>query len=132
MYPAATSRVPAWRQSASLPGPASVTRRWIAKMVPIDTLTSMLLDPSSGSYRTTYLPAGTLAGTGVGSSSSSDASTHTRPVNWRLLRTVSLAMRSSFCWRSPDTFTVVDPPRMSVSPARRTLREMIFAARQMS
>src|SRR6266542_4934890 len=79
------------------------------KMVPIETLTSMLVEPSSGSYRTTYLPAGLPGGTGTGSSSSSDAVTHTRPVCCTLLRTVSFANRSSFCCRSPETFTAPPP-----------------------
>src|SRR5437899_2968409 len=92
----------------------------------------MLVEPSSGSYSTTYLPAGLPDGTGTGSSSSSDAVTHTRPVCWMLWRTVSLANRSSFCCRSPETFTAPAAPRMSVSPARRTWREMILAARQRS
>src|SRR5207245_412743 len=100
--------------------------------VAIETLTSMLAEPSRGSYNTTYLPAGFPGGTGTGSSSSSDAVTHTRPVCWMLWRTVSLAKRSSFCCRSPETFTAPAVPRMSVSPARRTWREMIFAARQRS
>src|SRR2546425_7730369 len=76
------------------------------KMVPIDTLTSMFMDPSSGSYSTTYLPAAFPGGTGTGSGSSSDAVTHTRPVCCTLLRTVSFAKRSSFCCRSPETLTV--------------------------
>src|ERR1043166_603690 len=92
----------------------------------------MLAEPSSGSYRTTYLPAGLPGGTGTGTGSSSDAVTHTRPVNCTLWRTVSLANRSSFCCRSPDTFTAPAEPRMSVRPARRTWREMILAARQTS
>src|SRR2546430_16268939 len=49
-------------------------------MVPIETLTSMFMEPSSGSYSTTYLPAAFPGGTGTGSGSSSDAVTHTRPV----------------------------------------------------
>src|SRR2546425_1129682 len=133
MYPAAICFLPAWRQSATPAGPFFlVTRRWIEKIVPIETLTSMLAEPSSGSYSTTYLPAGLPDGTGTGSSSSSEAVTHTRPVCWMLWRTVSLAKRSSFCCRSPETFTAPAAPRMSVSPARRTWREMIFAARQRS
>src|SRR5919197_1974490 len=91
----------------------------------------MLVEPSSGSYSTTYLPA-LSGGTGTGASSSSEAVTHTRPVYCTLLRTVSFANRSSFCCRSPDTFTGPAAPRMSARPARRTWREMIFAARQMS
>src|SRR2546426_4428942 len=133
MWPAAPCFFPAWRQSATPAGPFFlVTRRWIEKIVPIETLTSMLAEPSRGSYNTTYLPAGFPGGTGTGSSSSSDAVTHTRPVCWMLWRTVSLAKRSSFCCRSPETFTAPAAPRMSVSPARRTWREMIFAARQRS
>src|SRR5690242_562926 len=92
----------------------------------------MLVEPSSGSYSTTYLPMGLPAGTGIGSGSSSEAVTHTRPVYCTLFRTVSLANRSSFCCKSPETFTAPAAPRMSVSPARRTWREMIFAARQTS
>src|SRR5438445_781469 len=40
------------------------------KMVPIETLTSMFMDPSSGSFSTTYLPAAFPGGTGTGSGSS--------------------------------------------------------------
>src|SRR4029077_19625435 len=98
------------------------------KMVPIGTLTSMLLDPSSGSYRRTYLPSGLPSGTGMGCSSSSDASTQGRPVCWTLRRTASLANTSSFCWTSPWILMDSAEPKMSVSPARRTWREMIFPA----
>src|SRR6266487_712950 len=101
-------------------------------MVPIDTFTSMLAEPSSGSYNTTYFPDGLPAGTGTGAWSSSDAVTHTRPVNCTLWRTVSLAKRSSFCCKSPETLTAPAGPRMSLRPARRTCREMIFAARHRS
>src|ERR1043166_6913944 len=79
----------------------------------------MLAEPSSGSYRTTYLPAGLPGGTGTGTGSSSDAVTHTRPVNCTLWRTVSLANRASFCCRSPDTFTAPAEPRMSGRHAPR-------------
>src|SRR5437773_10917367 len=59
MYPDATCFLPACRQSASPAGSLRfVTRRCSEKMVPIETLTSMLVEPSSGSYNTTYLPAG--------------------------------------------------------------------------
>src|SRR6266705_515579 len=92
----------------------------------------MLAEPSSGSYNTTYFPDGLPAGTGTGAWSSSDAVTHTRPVNCTLWRTVSLAKRSSFCCKSPETLTAPAGPRMSLRPARRTCREMIFAARHRS
>src|SRR5205807_8897391 len=102
------------------------------KIVPMETFTSMLAEPSSGSYSTTYLPRGFPGGTGTGAWSSSEAVTHTRPVYCTLWRTVSLANRSSFCCRSPETFTAPAGPRMSLRPARRTCREMIFAARHKS
>src|SRR5258705_3815740 len=94
----------------------------------------MLVEPSSGSYMSTYLPPRRSArtGKGMGCSSSSDATTHTRPVCSTACRTVSLANRSSFCCTSPWTLIVPDSPRISVKPARRTWREMSFAARQMS
>src|SRR6266496_180007 len=133
MYPAATCFRPSCRQSGSPADPFFlVIRLWIEKIVPIDTFTSMLVEPSSGSYNTTYLPPALLGGTGTGSASSSDAVTHTRPVCCTLFRTASFANRSSFCCRSPETFTASVAPRMSESPARRTCREMIFAARHMS
>src|SRR5439155_112848 len=97
MYPAATCFRPTCRQSASpgsLLGP--VTRLWIEKIVPIDTLTSMLVEPSSGSYMITYLPRRDVLGQSIGSSSSSDATTHTRPVCCTPLRTVPRAHRSHF------------------------------------
>src|SRR2546430_2681930 len=121
LWPAATCFRPTCRQSASpgsLLGP--VTRLWIEKIVPIDTLTSMLVEPSSGSYMITYLPRRDVLGQSIGSSSSSDATTHTRPACCTALRTVSRANRSSFCCRSPETFTAPAAPRMSVRPARRT------------
>src|SRR6266850_4157467 len=100
----------------------------------MDTLTPMLVEPSSGSYISTYLPPRRSSRTcrGIGCSSSSDATTHTRPVCSTAWRTVSLANKSSFCCTSPWTLIVPDSPRISVKPARRTWREMIFAARQMS
>src|SRR5438105_3940095 len=80
------------------------------KIVPMETFTSMLAEPSSGSYSTTYLPRGFPGGTGTGAWSSSEAVTHTRPVYCTLWRTVSLANRSSFCCRSPETFTAPAGP----------------------
>ncbi len=48
---------------------------------------------------------------------------------WSIALTmISLAKTSSFCWISPCTFSVSIAPRMSTSPARRTLLEIIFAA----
>src|SRR6266566_9480543 len=104
------------------------------KMVPMETLTPMLVEPSSGSYISTYLPPrrSSRTCTGIGCSSSSDATTHTRPVCSTACRTVSLANTSSFCCTSPWTLIAPNSPRMSVSPARRTWREMILAARQRS
>src|SRR2546426_2875776 len=104
------------------------------KIVPIETLTPMLVEPSSGSYNSTYFPPrrSSRTCTGMGCSSSSDATTHTRPVCSTLWRTVSLANTSSFCCTSPWTLIVPTSPRMSVRPARRTWREMIFAARHRS
>src|SRR2546428_528636 len=94
----------------------------------------MLLEPSSGSYMMTYLPRRDALGQSIGCSSSSDATTHTRPVGCTAWRTVAGANRSSFCCRSPETFTAPESaaPRMSLKPARRTWREMIFAARHRS
>src|SRR6266581_1789196 len=104
------------------------------KIVPIETLTPILVEPSSGSYNSTYFPPRRSARTctGMGCSSSSDATTHTRPVCSTLCRTVSLANTSSFCCTSPCTLIAPNSPRMSVRPARRTWREMILAARQRS
>jgi len=119
----------------SEPGPRFVAvRRWIEKIVPIETLTSMLLEPSSGSYSSTYFPPRRSARTctGIGSSSSSEATMQTRPVCSTLWRTVSWANTSSFCCSSPCTLIAPNSPRMSVNPARRTWREMILAARQRS
>src|SRR3989442_7992378 len=90
------------------------------KIVPIETLTSMFMDPSSGSYSTTYLPAAFPGGTGTGAGSSSDAVTHTRPVCCTLLRTVSFAKRSSFCCRSPETLTAPAAPRISERDRKTT------------
>src|SRR5438093_11102032 len=94
----------------------------------------MLVEPSSGSYMSTYLPPrrSSRTCTGIGCSSSSDATTHTRPVCSTLCRTVSLANTSSFCCTSPWTLIAPNSPRISVSPARRTWREMILAARHRS
>src|SRR6266576_4674114 len=94
----------------------------------------MLVEPSCGSYISTYLPPrrSSRTCTGMGCSSSSDATTHTRPVCSTLWRTVSLANTSSFCCTSPWTLMAPNSPRMSVRPARRTCREMILAARHRS
>src|SRR6266699_2704378 len=94
----------------------------------------MLVEPSSGSYMSTYLPPrrSSRTCTGMGCSSSSDATTHTSPVCSTLWRTVSLANTSSFCCTSPWTLIAPNSPGMSVRPARRTWREMILAARQRS
>src|SRR5881392_1209805 len=93
------------------------------KMVPIETFTSMLAEPSSGSYNTTYFPDGLPGGTGTGAGSSSDAVTHTRPVYCTLWRTVSLAKRSSFCCKSPETLTAPAGPRMSQAGAPHVSRD---------
>src|SRR5687768_5846909 len=45
---------------------------------------------------------------------------------------VSLAKTSSFCWTSPWTFSSPAEPRMSASPAERTLLAIILAASAMS
>src|SRR5574338_818127 len=102
------------------------------KIVPMETFTSMLLEPSSGSNSRTYLPAGRSGGVGTGSSSSSDARMQVRPAGCTASRMVSLAKTSRFCCSSPWMLVVPRSPRMSLSPARRTLREMILAARQTS
>ena len=50
------------------------------KMVPMFTLALMFEEPSSGSKLMTYLPTGWPSGTGTMSSSSSEASTASWPV----------------------------------------------------
>ncbi len=101
-------------------------------MVPIDTLKSKFDEPSSGSCSTAYLPGLNCSGIGNGSSSSSDAMTHTLPVQLIICFMVSLAMTSSFCCLSPYTFVPLAAPSMSTKPARRTYPEMILEASAMS
>src|SRR5256885_3256458 len=80
MYPAATCFRPTWRQSARPASPLGlVTRLWIEKIVPIDTLTSMLAEPSSASHMITDLPRHAVLGHSHGPSASSHATTHARP-----------------------------------------------------
>src|SRR5207245_9861082 len=87
MYPAATCFLPAWRQSASPAGSLRcVARRCSEKIVPIETFTSMLVEPSSGSYNTTYVPAGGPEGAGRGASPHSEHRTHERPTAWSVAR----------------------------------------------
>ena len=89
------------------------------KMVPTAAFTSMLDEPSSGSKSTAYLPTPYSGGTGMISSSSSDAMTHTRPVWLRQFLMVSLASTSSFCWISPCTFLTPSVPE-DVDQSRAT------------
>src|ERR1041385_5156976 len=81
----------------------------------------MLLEPSSGSYSRTYFPLrrSSRTFTGIGCSSSSDATMQTRPVCSTLWRTVSCAKRASFCCTSPCTLIAPTSPRISVTAGRR-------------
>ena len=96
-------------------------------MVPTDTLTSMLLEPSSGSVINRYLPRWCFGGIWYGPSISSEAI----PANWPdhsvcRLR-ISLLIRSSGCCSSPWTF-VVPLAVESASEPKAMRRAMAFTA----
>ena len=70
-------------------------------MVPMEMLTSMLLEPSSGSKHTMYLPVSLEDARLV---SSSLATIAQRPLRSSTAQRISLASASSFCTSSPWTF----------------------------
>src|SRR5690606_20569534 len=103
------------------------------KMVPTDTFTSMLEEPSSGSMSTTYLLLFCLSKLLMlmKSSSSSEAMPQTISRFFRVCMNFSLASTSSFCWFSPWMLTSPAAPIISTSPALFTSWFTTFAARRM-
>src|SRR5690606_36406220 len=102
------------------------------KMVPMETLTSTLEEPSRGSRRTMYLPWQSLIWSGIPSACSSEPMRQTSPPRRRARTNSSWARTSSFCCTSPCTFTSPDSPSTSTSPAFRTSRVTILAAMERS
>ena len=76
-------------------------------MDPIDTLASILLDPSKGSKETTYFASKYSVHT-IGFSYSSVTITHTFPDDLKALIKTSSEMTSSFFYVSPLAF--LSPP----------------------
>ncbi len=79
-------------------------------MLPTDTLTSMLDEPSSGSNTSRNPPRAQSAGIWYGASSSSEAIPASNPPRSVHRRTISLASTSSFCCCSPCTFVAPAAP----------------------
>ena len=74
-------------------------------MVPTETFTSMLDDPSKGSIATMYLPCSDESPSkAINSSFSSEATPQQCPPNSRDAMKVLLASKSSFFTSSPCTF----------------------------
>ncbi len=92
-------------QSSRQPRSCSLTLRCTEKMVPTDTLASMLDEPSRGSKSTQYFPVGKRSGMGMKFSTSSEAIPHRCPVWSSALKITSWAYSSSFFTSSPCTFT---------------------------
>mmetsp|Transcript_47971 Transcript_47971/g.108906 ORF Transcript_47971/g.108906 Transcript_47971/m.108906 type:complete len:227 (+) Transcript_47971:716-1396(+) len=121
-YPAATISVPGLRMSAADSSPSDVFLK-TEKMVPVDTLQSMLEEPSSGSKATHRLPR-RCAGTMIGASCSSETSRAHVPELTRALHMISSDSKSSFLTSSPEEFSRPARPYRSEMPALRTARTM--------
>ena len=106
--------------------------RYIEKMVPILTFTSIFEEPSSGSIMKMYLPAFS-SGTMTGSSISSEVIAHTVPDFSTMLAKVEFANSSNFWTSSPCTLIFPVTPSMSPPiPALLTSNEIILAATRIS
>ena len=120
----------------SRPGSVSCRgRRRIEKMLPTETFTSMLLDPSSGSNTNRYLPRGYSAGICLGWSISSLARPARLPLHSVVRTKISLLMMSSGFCTSPCTFT--SPPaaamcRVAGSPKAPKATERAMALQAMA
>ena len=111
----------------------SDVRRYIANIVPIETFTSILPLPSSGSNRQTYFELRLISSSNAIKSSSSSLAIPAQlmpclstPINWLL------AYTSSFFTSSPCTFIVPSSPSISTNPALFTSTFTRFAARPIS
>ena len=106
-------------------------RRVMPKMLPTDTLQSMLELPSSGSKATMYL-ASLASATTMGDSCSSLTISATRLV-WRseLQKISSDSTSSRFTW-SPVALVPPSTPYRPMRPARRTAEEMDLQAVEMA
>ena len=96
----------------------------------METLTSMLLEPSRGSSATMYFDSWFPAS--MKFSISSEAITQACPPRCRARAKRMSATISSFICSSPCTFRPPTPPSEWMSPARLTSRLMILAARERS
>mmetsp|Transcript_7678 Transcript_7678/g.18731 ORF Transcript_7678/g.18731 Transcript_7678/m.18731 type:complete len:266 (+) Transcript_7678:672-1469(+) len=126
-YPAAIRSVPGRRMSSGLGGLKFFFSKML-KMVPVETLQSMLEDPSRGSKATQNFAWFPATGQRIGSGSSSDTSTAHTPLFFNALTTNMLERRSSFFTESPDLFFVPAIPRSPEIPALRTARAMFLHA----
>ncbi len=93
-------------------------------MLPTDRLTSTLLEPSSGSNTSRYLPRGYSGGITYGSSISSDTIAARWPPYSLVRRKMSFAITSSGTCASPCTLTVSVLPSTPPS-APRPIRKLI-------
>src|SRR3569832_291365 len=101
-------------------------------MVPTEMLTSMLLEPSSGSNSRRYLPFGYCAGMGRISSISSEAMAARWPDQLVDSIITSLDITSSFFCSSPCTFSVPAPPSTPASAPLFTAFAITLVAVTMS
>jgi hypothetical protein len=88
----------------------------------------MLLDPSSGSKASRYLPRWSLAGSGIGASFSSDTMPASSPPQCVARRKISSASTSSFFCSSPCTLALPWLPSTSASAPWATAREIALHA----
>ena len=103
------------------------------KIVPIDTFTSILEEPSNGSMQITYFPFfENVPFKGIIPSFSSLAITHTSPPLLNVAMKVSLPIMSNFFTSSSCTFTLPWSPKILVKPALFTSLLIIFDAIPMS
>ena len=98
--------------------------------MPIDTFTSILDEPSSGSIATIYLPL--WLPVSIIRSFSSEIMPQTSPPLRKARIKRTSAITSSFCCSSPCTFCEPIAPVMSISPALLISRLMILPASAIS
>ncbi len=113
-YPAATCLRPFCKKAASAASgvlqSAPSGHSKIEKIVPTETLTSMLDEPSKGSNNNRYLPWGWGSGIKEGKSISSEAIAASCPPQTLAANRISLEITSSFFWASPCTLSLPASP----------------------
>src|SRR5574343_260966 len=100
------------------------------KMVPMETLTSMFEEPSSGSKVSRYSPFGKRCGTRCGRSISSEAMAARWPPHSLASSRMSLDSTSSFFCASPCTLSLPASPSTPPSPPLPMSTEMVWQARE--